>query len=149
MLGCPAMDGLLSSVQQYVSTETLVALTVLSIVFFVGSLIAIPFILVRLPTDFFDIRVPRPWMEDHHPVLRVLGHLVKNMVGAIFLFAGFLMLFLPGQGILTMLIGISMLDFPGKRKVEAKLIGQPTVLHAINGMREKFGKPPLIIAPDP
>jgi hypothetical protein len=148
MLGCPAMDGLLSTVQQYVSTETLVALTVLSIVFFVGSLIAIPFILVRLPADFFDIRVPRPWMEDHHPVLRVMGHLVKNVVGAIFLFAGFLMLFLPGQGILTMLIGISMLDFPGKRKVEAKLIGQPTVLNAINGMREKFGKPPLIIAPD-
>ncbi|MBH0204909.1 MAG: hypothetical protein HP498_03670, partial [Nitrospira sp.] len=58
------MDGLLSTVQQYVSTETLVALTVLSIVFFVGSLIAIPFILVRLPADFFDIRVPRPWMED-------------------------------------------------------------------------------------
>ncbi len=149
MLGCPAMDGLLSTVQQYVSTETLVALTILSIVFFVGSLIAIPFILVRLPADFFDIRVPRPWMEDHHPVLRVLGHLVKNVVGAIFLFAGFLMLFLPGQGILTMLIGISMLDFPGKRKVEAKLIGQPTVLNALNGMREKFGKPPLIIAPDP
>lgn len=149
MLGCPAMDGLLSTVQQYVSTETLVALTVLSIVFFVGSLIAIPFILVRLPADFFDIRVPRPWMEDHHPVLRVMGHLVKNVVGAIFLFAGFLMLFLPGQGILTMLIGISMLDFPGKRKVEAKLIGQPTVLNALNGMREKFGKPPLIIAPDP
>ncbi|MBY0246328.1 MAG: hypothetical protein K2Q17_01580 [Nitrospiraceae bacterium] len=143
------MDGLLSTVQQYVSTETLVALTVLSIVFFVGSLIAIPFILVRLPADFFDIRVPRPWMEDHHPVLRVMGHLVKNVVGAIFLFAGFLMLFLPGQGILTMLIGISMLDFPGKRKVEAKLIGQPAVLHALNGMREKFGKPPLIIAPDP
>lgn len=148
MLGCPAMDGLLSTVQQYVSTETLVALTVLSIVFFVGSLIAIPFILVRLPADFFDIRVPRPWMEDHHPVLRVIGHVVKNVVGAIFLFAGFLMLFLPGQGILTMLIGISMLDFPGKRKVEAKLIGQPAVLHALNSMREKFGKPPLIIAPD-
>lgn len=143
------MDGLLSTVEQYVSTDTLVTLTILSIIFFVGSLIAIPFILVRLPADFFDIRVPRPWMEDHHPVLRVLGHLVKNVVGAIFLFVGFLMLFLPGQGILTMLIGISMLDFPGKRKVEAKLIGQPTVLHAINGMREKFGKPPLIIAPDP
>lgn len=142
------MDWLLSTVQQYVSAETLVALTVLSIVFFVGSLIAIPFILVRLPTDFFDIRVPRPWMEDHHPVLRVLGHLVKNVVGTIFLFAGFLMLFLPGQGILTMLIGISMLDFPGKRKLEAKLIGQPAVLNTINGMRDKFGKPPLVIAPD-
>ena len=142
------MEGLLPTIQQYVSTETLVMLTVLSVVFFVGSLIAIPFILIRLPADFFDIRVPRSWMQDHHPVLRLIGHIVKNAVGAIFLFAGFLMLFLPGQGILTMLIGISMLDFPGKRNLEAKIIGQPTVLHAINGMREKFGKAPLIIAPD-
>lgn len=143
------MDGLLFTVNQYVSTDTLVTLTVLSIIFFVGSLIAIPFILVRLPADFFDVRVPRPWMENHHPVLRVLGHLVKNLIGAIFLFVGFLMLFLPGQGILTMLIGVTMLDFPGKRKLEAKMIGQPTVLNAINSMREKFGKPALIIAPGP
>jgi hypothetical protein len=141
------MDGLLSIVHQYVSTETLVTLTVLSIAFFVGSLIAIPFILVRLPADFFDIRVPRLWMENHHPVLRVLGHLVKNLIGALFVFVGFLMLFLPGQGILTMLIGVTMMDFPGKRKLEAKIIGQPTVLNAINSMRVKFGKPPLIIAP--
>ena len=142
------MDWLLPTVQQYVSTEMLIWLTALSMVFFVGTLIAIPFILVRLPADYFDVRVPRPWMEDHHPVLRLLGHIVKNAVGAIFLFAGFLMLFLPGQGVLTMLIGISMLDFPGKRKVEAKLIGQPTVLSVINGMRQKFNKPPLLIAPD-
>jgi hypothetical protein len=143
------MDWLLSTAQQYVSAETLVALTVLSLAFFLGTLIAIPFILVRLPADYFDVRVPRPWMENHHPILRLIGHLVKNVVGAIFLFAGFLMLFLPGQGILTMLIGISMLDFPGKRKVEARLIGQPTVLNAINAMRQKFDRPPLILAPDP
>jgi len=73
---------------------------------------------------------------------------VKNVVGAVFVFAGFLMLFLPGQGVLTMLIGISMLDFPGKRKIEATLIGQPTVLSVINGMRQKFNKPPLRLAPD-
>lgn len=143
------MDELLSAVQQYISTETLVTLTALSMVFFVGSLIAIPFILVRLPTDFFDTRVPRRWMEDHHPVLRLLGHIVKNVIGAIFLFVGFLMLFLPGQGILTMLIGVTMLDFPGKRKMEAKMIGQPAVLSTINNMRQKFGQPPLTIAPKP
>ena len=142
------MDWLLATVQQYVSTEMLIWLTALSMVFFVGTLIAIPFILVRLPADYFDIRVPRTWMEDHHPVLRLFGHIVKNVVGAIFVFAGFLMLFLPGQGILTMLIGISMLDFPGKRKIEATLIGQPTVLSVINGMRQKFNKPPLRLAPD-
>jgi hypothetical protein len=133
------MEWLLSTVQQYVSTDTLVTLTVLSVVFFIGSLIAIPYILVRLPADYFDIRIPRPWMKDHHPILRLMGHIVKNAVGAIFLFVGFL----------TMVIGVSMLDFPGKRKVEASLIGQPTVLGVINSMREKFGKPPLILAPDP
>jgi len=142
------MDWLLATVQQYVSTEMLIWLTALSMVFFVGTLIAIPFILVRLPADYFDIRVPRTWMEDHHPVLRLFGHFVKNVVGAVFVFAGFLMLFLPGQGVLTMLIGISMLDFPGKRKIEATLIGQPTVLSVINGMRQKFNKPPLRLAPE-
>lgn len=141
------MDWLLTTVQQYVSTETLVTLTALSIIFFIGSLIAIPFILVRLPTDFFDTRIPRRWMENHHPVLRLFGHIAKNVIGAIFLFAGFLMLFLPGQGILTMLIGVTMLDFPGKRKLEARMIGQPAVLNTINNMRRKFGKPPLTIAP--
>jgi hypothetical protein len=143
------MEWLLSTVQRYVSTDLLIALTALSIIFFVGTLITIPFILVRLPADYFDTRVPRHWLKDHHPVLRLAGHLVKNVVGSIFLFAGFLMLFLPGQGILTMLIGISMLDFPGKRKIEAKLIGQPAVLGAINAMRRKFDKPPLTLAPDP
>lgn len=143
------MDWLLSTVQQYVSSDTLVTLTVLSLVFFFGSLIAIPYILVRLPADYFDTRGPRPWMKDRHPLLRLIGRAVKNVVGGIFLFAGFLMLFLPGQGILTMLIGVSMLDFPGKRKIEAKMIGQPAVLSVINNMREKFGKPPLIVADDP
>lgn len=143
------MDWLLSTVQQYVSSDTLVTLTVLSLVFFFGSLVAIPYILVRLPADYFDTRVPRPWMKDRHPLLRLIGRAVKNVVGGIFLFAGFLMLFLPGQGILTMLIGVSMLDFPGKRKIEAKMIGQPAVLSVINNMREKFGKPPLIVADDP
>ena len=142
------MDGLLSTVQEYISTDTLIWLTALSVVFFVGTLIAIPFILVRLPADYFDIRVPRPWMQDRHPVLRIAGHVVKNAAGAVFVFAGFLMLFLPGQGVLTMLMGISMLDFPGKRKLEAKMIGQPTVLGVINNMRKHRGKPPLILAPE-
>jgi hypothetical protein len=128
------------------SKEVLLALTVFSVVGFVGSLIAIPYILVRLPEHYFDERHPRTWMEDHHPVLRLIGHIVKNIVGAVFLLAGFAMLFLPGQGILTMLIGISLLDFPGKRRLEAKIVGQATVFNAINGLREKFGKPPLVIS---
>src|SRR5262245_28185786 len=143
------IDGLLEKLQAIIPVKVLVGLTVASVVGFIGSLIAIPLILVRLPPDYFDTRVPRHWMKDHHPVLRVIGLVVKNAVGVVFLLAGFAMLFLPGQGILTMLVGISLMNFPGKHQLEAKLIGLPTVLSAINAMRNKFNKPPLIIAPDP
>jgi hypothetical protein len=130
------------------SKEVLSSLVILSIVGFIGSLIAIPFILVRLPPHYFDERHPRKWMENHHPALRLIGHVIKNVIGFVLLAAGIAMLVLPGQGILTMLIGISLVDFPGKRQLERKLIGQPAVLNAINKMRQRFGQPPLTVAHD-
>ena len=131
------------------TTQVLSALVIVSIAGFVGSLIAIPLILVRLPPHYFDERHPRTWMENHHPALRMIGHILKNVIGVVLLIAGLAMLVLPGQGILTMLIGISLIDFPGKRQLERKLIGQPAVLHTINKVREKFGRPPLTVAHDP
>ena len=148
MLGCAVISELLTRIESYVPAHVLIWFAVSSVFMFVGTLIAIPIILMRLPADYFYTRIPRPWMENHHPVLRVMGHIVKNLVGAVFLFAGLLMLFLPGQGVLTMLIGLSLVEFPGKRRLEAKIVGQSTVLSTINSMRAKFNKPPLIIAPE-
>ena len=141
------MEDVLVVIQQWVSVDVLVSLTVVSLVGFVGSLIAIPWILIRLPSDYFDIRVPRHWMKNHHPVLRLIGLIIKNAIGVVFLIAGFLMLFLPGQGLLTMLIGISFMDFPNKRRLEAKIIGQQTMFNAINAMRHRLNKPPLTLEP--
>ncbi|HEY6289450.1 MAG TPA: PGPGW domain-containing protein [Nitrospiraceae bacterium] len=143
------MDGVLATIQQWVPVEVLIGLTVASVIGFIGSLIAIPLILVRLPSDYFDTRTPRHWMKDHHPALRLLGLVVKNAVGVVLLLAGFAMLFLPGQGVLTMLIGVSLMDFPRKRELEAKMVGQPTLLGVINTMRHKYDKPPLTLAPGP
>lgn len=142
------MEDLVATIQQWIPVDVLVRLTVISIISFIGSLIAIPWILIRLPDDYFDVRVPRHWMKDHHPVLRIAGHIVKNVIGAVFLIVGFLMLFLPGQGLLTMLIGISFMDFPYKRKLEARIVGQPALLNIINAMRRKFDRLPLKLAPN-
>jgi len=49
----------------------------------------------------------------------------------------------PGQGILTILLGIIMLDIPGMRPLEARIIQRPAVLGAINKLRARFSKPPL------
>jgi hypothetical protein len=143
------MDALLAQVEAVLTKDVLIGLTVASVVFFVGTLIAIPFILVRLPPDYFDERHPRRWMPDRHPVVRAAGFVLKNAVGAVFLAVGIALLFLPGQGILTILIGVSLLDFPGKRYCERKIVGQPTVLKAINALRAKYGKPPLTVIGDP
>ena len=143
------MDGVLATIQQWIPVDVLIGLTAASVIGFIGSLIAIPLILVRLPPDYFDTRTPRHWMKDHHPLLRMLGLVAKNVVGIVLLLVGFAMLFLPGQGLLTMLIGISLMDFPRKRQLEAKMVGQPTLLGVINSMRHKFDKPPLTLAPGP
>ena len=124
-------------------------IAIVSVVAFVGTLVAIPFVLIRLPEHYFDVRVRRTWMKDRHPVLRAIGLTVKNLFGVVFLAAGLAMLLLPGQGLLTILIGITLLDFPGKQRLEAGIVGRPKVLSVINDLRRRFDKPAFVIAPKP
>jgi hypothetical protein len=125
------------------SKDVWVVLGVVSGVFFIGTLIAIPILIVRLPNDYFIKNDRRTWLQNRHPVLRVTAYVIKNLIGCVFLIAGIAMLVLPGQGILTMLIGVSLIDFRGKQKLQRKLIGQPAVLRTINRIRQKFGRKPL------
>ncbi len=144
------MDSLIDTFQNWyasltsvISEESLILVGVFSALMFVGTLIAIPIILARLPTNYFQHDLEHVWMEGYHPLLRQVGLIVKNTVGLVFLLAGIAMLLLPGQGILTMVIGISLLDFPGKRKLEHKLLTQPMVFQAMNAIRAKCHKPPF------
>jgi len=132
-----------ASLTEVISEEALLAIGVLSAVMFVGTLVAIPIILSRLPANYFQHDLEHVWMENYHPVLRKMGVICKNTVGLIFLLAGIAMLVLPGQGILTMVIGMSLLDFPGKRKLEHKLLTQPMVFKTMNAIRIKCSKPPF------
>jgi len=138
------LDQFIQFAESWISKEMWVGLIAFSVMAFVGTLIAIPAILIRLPPDYFQNHHHKPWFANHHPVVRTLGLLVKNIVGIIFLFAGIAMLFLPGQGLLTMLLGILFIDFPGKHRLEQKIIQHPKVLQTINAFREKAGKPPFI-----
>ena len=140
------IDQFIQLAESWISKEAWVGLIVFSIIAFVGTLIAIPAILIRLPPDYFKNHHHKPWFANHHPVIRTLGLVIKNIAGIIFLLAGFAMLFLPGQGLLTMLLGFLFIDFPGKHRLEQKLIQHPQVLKAINALREKANKPPFTFA---
>ena len=81
------MKEYLTALLQGLPPGLLLKVAIISAIAFVGTLIAIPFVLVRLPEDYFDVRVPRTWMEGRHPALRIVSRALKNVVGIVFLLA--------------------------------------------------------------
>ncbi len=115
-----------------------------SVVMFVGTLAAVPFVVAWLPKDYFRRRRRRELLQaSRHPALRVAWWVVKNVLAVLLILLGIAMLVLPGQGILTILLGLVLLDFPGKRRMELALVRRPKVLATLNWIRRKMGRPPL------
>jgi hypothetical protein len=121
-----------------------------SLLMFFGTLIAMPWIIVRMSADYFVAPDPgvTSWRRQH-PVIRWVLRGVKNLLGLIFVLAGIVLSvpLIPGQGLLTLLIGLTLLDFPGKRKVELWLIRRPGIRKAIDWIRERAGREPLVVPP--
>lgn len=107
------------------------------------SAMLIPFLIVRLPADFYAESNHRRRIFQDRPGLRIVFLTLKNTLGACLLVAGILMLVLPGQGILTILAALALLDFPGKRRLEMRILHRPAILRGINWLRERGGREPL------
>ena len=112
---------------------------------FLINLGIVSFILVKLPKDHFAKSRKRKFLEGHHPALRLAAAIGKNIGGALLVVLGIVLSLpgVPGQGLLTILLGIMLLDFPGKDRLEQKLLSRPSIVNAINSLRGRFGKPPL------
>ena len=125
--------------------ELLQAAGIASIVTFLGSLLALPFLIGVLPADYFVGRKAPPtrWRVEH-PVGRLVVLTVKNLLGAVLLVMGVAMLVLPGQGLLTILAALVLLNFPGKRRLEIALVRRPRVFRALNWIRRRGKHPPLV-----
>src|SRR5207247_5421846 len=116
----------------WLSYRSIVILFGLSIAGFVGTLVVIPWILVRLPPHYFDERHPRIWLAKRHPVLRAVLLGIKNVVGFIFLLAGIPMVVPPGQRIPAMPLGLAGLGFPRKRLPERLLVSPTPLPHCMH-----------------
>jgi len=121
-----------------------VALGAFSVVLSVASLVVVPWLIARLPADYFAHR-HREHPPPAHPAWRMTVLVVKNVLGVVLILAGIAMLVLPGQGILSILAGIMLMDFPGKYHLERRIVGQHTVLAALNWIRARADKPPLVL----
>jgi hypothetical protein len=117
------------------------------VVTLVVNLGIVSFILVKLPPNYFSHSYETNFLSGRHPALHAAGIIGKNMLGVLLVVIGILLSIpgVPGQGLLTILMGIMLLDFPGKRRLEQKLLSRPGVLKTINRLRLKFDKPALIL----
>lgn len=117
---------------------------------FVGSLaslvlclLLLPVVVVRLPADYFSTtRCDAPSPRG----LAGLGwRIARNVVGWVFVLVGLALLLLPGQGLLTILIGVLLVDFPGKRSLERRIVARPAIHRLLDRMRARRGRPPLVV----
>ena len=141
------MNHLLMELFAFITTRGVILGVVLFAVTFCGSLAVISFILVRVPPTYFQESHPRDFWVGRHAAIRWVGVMAKNLLGIVLVLLGILMAIpgVPGQGVLTILLGVMLLDFPGKRQLEHKLVSRPMILEKINRLRYKFSKPPLVL----
>jgi hypothetical protein len=117
-------------------------------VFVVGSLggmLVVGTLIVKLPVNHFHPDRPRELWMDRHPVVRWTGLLLKNLLGSTVVGLGLVLSMpgVPGPGLATILLGIMLLDFPGKHRLERWLLTRPAVAEAVNRLRGRYGRPPF------
>ena len=122
----------------------LIGLGISSILIFILSILGISWFIAQIPEDYFlsTKRKPSKWQEQK-PILRLAVIFGKNIIGFSLIIGGLLMLVLPGQGLLTIVTGLLLVNYPGKYKLEKKLVAIPSIFRALNWIRVKANKPPL------
>lgn len=116
-----------------------------SLLALVGTAVVLPWLLVKIPPDYFVRKKrSRSRLRDRHPVMGLLVVIFRNFIGLIFVLSGIAMLLTPGQGLLTILIGFVIMDFPGKYRMQRWIISRGSVRRSINWLRRKAGAQELI-----
>ena len=140
------VDWITQLIHSFTLRDAIIGLLLFAVTF-VGSLALVSFMLVKIPATYFHSSHDRDFLVDRHRAVRWSGLVMKNVLGVALVILGIIMSLpgVPGQGILTILLGLMLLDLPGKRGWEQKLVKRPKVLQTINHLRGKFGKPPLVL----
>lgn len=115
------------------------------LVSFLANLGIVSLILVKLPADHFSKSRKTKFWAGPRPAIHAAKVIGKNIAGVLLVALGIVLSLpgVPGQGLLTVLLGIMLLDFPGRHRLEQKLLSKPSIVNTINRLRERFGKPPL------
>lgn len=119
-------------------------LGVISLVTFALSVICLPLLVASLPQNIFIETIQQSKVKVQPRPLRILLIVLRNIVGLVLLVSGIAMLFLPGQGLLTIVLAMLLLTFPGKSKLLVLLIHQEKVQRSLDWLRRRQRKPPFL-----
>lgn len=119
-----------------------------SVLSFVVSIVLTPWLILRIPPDYFTHAHRHGVVAGRHPLVRLGLIGLKNVVGVILIVAGLALFVLPGQGLITMLVGLLITNYPGKFALERWLVRRPRVLPALNWLRTRYGRAPLVAPAD-
>lgn len=139
----------MESLSQFVTSISLRSLAIgvgIFLVTFAANLALVSLILVKIPADYFKESHSK-FLQKQPQVVRVLAIIGKNLLGVILVVLGVLLSLpgVPGQGVLTILLGVMLLDFPGRRRFERWIVSSPKVFKTVNKLRRRFDKPPLVL----
>ncbi len=122
--------------------DWLTYLTLVSLALLIISILLIPKIIAAIPTDYFA-HTYKPRLP--FSITRLIINSIKNILGSILIMCGIFMLVLPGQGLLTIFVGLLLLKFPGKYKLERYLIRKPAIYNSLNWIRRRQKVADLIV----
>lgn len=146
--GCPFLPAVILGVTDWLPELTWgnVGLGTLIVVgTFVVATGVVSFVVVKLPATYFHPDHDREILKDKHPAIRWAGIIGKNLAGIILIALGVVLSLpgIPGPGLVTILFGVMLVDFPGRRWLEHKIVSRPAVQKTINNLRKRFGKKPI------
>lgn len=123
--------------------DILIYLGIGSFIFFIIMILITPWLVGKIPYDYFVN--DKYSMKSASKITKFIVNPIRNIFGLILFILGFIMLFTPGQGIITILLAVLVMRFPYKRELEQKIIANKNILKALNWLRDKNNKPHIIV----
>jgi hypothetical protein len=129
--------------EQWISKETLIWVSTISGIGLLAFIIVTPWLIVRMPEDFFSNPQRYNWLDRKPAMVRIPVRILKNVLAFALVVLGVVMFLTPASGLFPMLLGVVLADVPGKMKLQRWILCRKTIRKSMNWLRQKFHRKPV------
>ena len=128
---------------QWISKDTLLWVSTISGVALLVLAIVIPWLIVKMPEDYFSNPQRYNWLDRKPARIRIPIRILKNVLAIALVILGAIMFLTPASGLFPILLGVALADVPGKSKLQRWILGKKTIRKSMNWLRRKFHRKPV------